>query len=417
LNWVLVVIGFLLIWKFLLPLVGLNSTASFWLSFAFTLTVVLLIGRFWPMMRIPIPFLHKIGVLPLVVILVVVMAIGGVFAGFGLPSPGASVSGGTATPSGAAASSGSCAASIANKEILGKASNLYLNGYDKESSTPSTVVDLATSAWIYRNTQDNAGYSSATTATSGTSTAGFAVGDTIYVFGGNSTYYVEPYSACVDSEAKSVNLNAHRLAATTNLQTVCYDSTASATLTAGVSGLTDYNLTLGSSDTKYIYCELTNNVANRAFVYDGIAIAKFYNISNVVPMSDDLGNTYTAVATPLSFQSKNINVSADAATSPNINKDYVIYQISSPKILSQWDTVKVKFKVETTSNDPRSSTENSTSFNGFALLWVDAGAARGDDGRTYLDIFSHDVAQDNKGISETLTSPAGKDNGAVIGAN
>jgi hypothetical protein len=416
LQWVLVVIGFLLIWKFLLPLVGLSSTASFWLSAAFTLTVVLMIGRLWPMMRIPVPFLHKIGWVPLIIILVVILAIGGSFAKWGLPAPGAAISTG-ATPSGAAASTDACKASIGNDAILGKASTLYLNGYDKESNTPSSVVNLGSIGWIYRNIQDSAGYSSATTATSGTSTTGFAVGDTVYVFGGNTSYYIEPYSGCVDSESKSVNLNAHALAATTNLQTVCYDSTGAATLTAGVSSLTDYNLTLGSSDSKFIYCELTVNVANKAFVYDGIAVAKFYNISNVVPVSDDLGDTYTAAATPLSFQSQNVQLDASATAGQVINKDYVIYQIQSPKILSQWDTVKVKFKVETTSNDPRASTENTTSFNGFAVVWIDAGPARGDDGKTYLDIYSHDVAQSNKGISETLTSPLGKDNGVLIGAN
>ncbi len=407
-KWILVIVGFLLIWKFLLPLVGLSSSASFWISAVFTLATVLLIGKFWPVMRIPIPFLSGLGVLPLLAIIGITLFMGGALSTW-FPS-GTVVPSGT-TPSGAAASTDACQASVSNKDLVGKAATLYLNGYDKESSTPSTVWDLGSNAWVYRNVQTLAGYKGTTVSTAGTALAGFAVGDTVYVYGGNATVYVAPYSACVNSETPQVNLNSYKLATTGNLQVICYDSTGSATMTAGTSGKADYNLTLGSNDAKFIYCELTVNAANVAFIYDGVAIAKFFNISNVVPVSDDMGNTYTAVAPLLAFQAVNVGTPSTA-----INKDYIVYQIQSPKIMSQWDTVKVKFKVETTTNNPRTDTDDSATFNGFAVLFIDASNAKANDGSTFLDFYAHTTAQDNAGLAETLTSPAGKDNGALISA-
>ena len=59
---------------------------------------------------------------------------------------------------------------------------------------------------------------------------------------------------------------------------------------------------------------------------------------------------------------------------------------------------------------------NSTKFNGFAVVALDATQAKGADGAVYTDYYTHDSAESNVGMTETLTSPLGKDNGVLIAA-
>jgi hypothetical protein len=298
--------------------------------------------------------------------------------------------------------------SIVNKDLIGKAAAVTLSAWDLESATPySSTVDLGTGCWVYKNGR----YSNTSSGTIGTAiTSRFTVGDVATVYCGGTTYYADVAEKCIDSEAVDIDIDAHTMSATTDLSIVAYDSTGATALTAGVSGWTDYNVTLGAASEETIYLKLKDNVAHKAFRFGGWAVTEFTNVSDVYPSSG-----FTKEATPVYMSSLGINMVSTGTSLTNYTEDYVPYVRSSPLMLKQWEETKTQFIVKAHStNDPVGLTMNSTGFNGFAIVAFDATRSRGADGSIYDSYYTHDTSESNVGITETLTSPYGKDNGVLI---
>lgn len=414
LRWAVPLILLYGIWAYLLPMVGINPATSLILAAMFTLGAVVLVGRFFPAFALPIPMLSRIKPMwAAVLILIPVLTLGM----FGLPRLipnffAGQISGPIAAVAPVQIVTADVCKSSVNPELLGSAATLYINAWDMESNTPySVAVDLTTYCYVYRNGNSADNFVTATTDTSAATIAGFSVGDTVYIYCGGSSYYTELFSMCIDSATPAVNLVSHTASATTDLQIVGYDSSGSAALTAGTSSMQDYNMTLGASQEDVFYLKLTNNVANKAFQFDGWAVAKFTNIDECRPTSTE-GRSFTKSASVTFLESQAINVSSGTYNNP-ITKDYVPYVVSSPVLLREWEWIKDKFTIKATSTDPTGGT-NSTTFNGVAAVAFDVTYAKGDDGGAHFDFYSHDSGESNVGISETLTSPLGKDNGVLI---
>jgi len=307
----------------------------------------------------------------------------------------------------------SCADKV-SAEIRGKAATLYLNAWDQESNTPySSAVDLSTNCWVYKNGNSASDYVRTTSDTSDGTLTGFSVGDTIYIYCGGSSYYVDPLEGlCIDSETPNIDLNAHAIASESNLQMTLYDDTGSSTLTADTGGDCDYTMSQGAGSEDSIYAKLKVNVANKAYHFGGWAVATFYNISKVEPQHEE--GVYTKVGTPQHLES--VDIVTNSTNSKSITEDYVFYKIDRPILLHEWDSIKEQFVVEAddTNAPVGDCTASPDTLNGFAILAKDVTYSRGADGVVYFDAYTHDASESDVGLDETETSPAGKQTGVLV---
>jgi len=306
----------------------------------------------------------------------------------------------------------SCMSSVSD-EIRGTAATIDLNAWDLESNTPySSAVDFSTNCYIYKNGNAATDYVTTSADTSAATLSGYSVGDTIYMYCGGSTYYGEPVEGlCVQTQRFPVAINAHTIVAETDLSTTVFDDTGATALTAGDGGA-DYDMTLGAGGEDTIYAKLKVNVANKAYQFCGWGTFTFYNISSVTVLGDDAGGTYTKVASPLHMS--NLDVATNATATSTVYGTYTFFK-RSPLLLHEWDSVKTQINVKAhASNDPNGFGPTASTANGFALLAKDCAYARGDDGKMYLDIYSHDTSEADVGLGETEISPQGKTAGVTI---
>ena len=372
-----------------------------------TLTTILFVGasllllQYFGLLGLPIPIAKQMAL---------ILAIGGFIAVFLLGGFSGILQLGEVGQAPAPTAAG-CYDGVSD-ETRGLASTLYLDAWNLEADSPyATAIDFATSCWVYRKVDGTLEYVATTADTSAATLSNVAnVGDVVKIYCGGTTYYGEqnPVEICVEKVSKPVSFDGSAVVST--LQSVGYDSTGSAALTAGTSWASDYNITMGAGEEIVIYVNFKANEANKAFQFGALAIVKFFNISEVKPVSDSLGGTYTEVVTPTAFEGQAVAIGAST-----INKDYIIYKRNAPLMLHEWDEVKVKFSVKShATNDPIDSVVTNTSFNGFAIIFTDVQNARGADGMPYFDIHDHTTTEANVGFTETLTSPLGKDDGVLV---
>lgn len=309
------------------------------------------------------------------------------------------------TPSEPAPTAAECAVT---EELRGKQSTVTINAYDLEANNPySSQVSSATTVWVFK---DGTFLQKIDDVTSKDITV--PAGSSLSFYGGNGSLYVDTLEGyCVNSLDASVDLDVHSVQSEGNMQVTMYDETASSTLSAGDSDQEDYYVTMGSGEEKAVYFKLKNNGANAAFHWGGLAVAEFYNISSVEPASG-----FSAEATPDFLSSQDIQVNETSGNKQTINKDFKLFKKNSVEKLSEWESNKIQITVESdSSNDPIASTHN-INFNGFGLMALDATYARGADGEMYHDVHDHGASESNVGLTETVTSPLGKEVGALVEA-
>ena len=392
---------FLAIYWVLLPVIGFK--ASTLVSILFTLGIVLVLDYFKILPVFPIPLQKRVKLFLMIGLIGFSLWSAGYFASLKGLFPGTVVT----TPPTEKTELKGC---VVSEELKGKTATVYVNAWDLESDQPySSAVDLTTNCWVYRNGNKPINYVGTTTDTSSGTISGFSVGDTIYIYCGGSSYYVEPVEEfCIDTQTPTVNLNAHKMVSESDLQITAYDDTGSATLSSAT--YADYYITMGAGEKKAIYLKLKVNTANKAFNFGGWAIAKFYNISDVEPQ--DVEATYEKIGTPNFAEGVNVKVNESAGTT--ITKDYTIWKASSPILLREWDSIKEQFVIESDSTNDPVGNEGTTNFNGVAIVALDMQYARGADGKVYLDVYQHDSGEANVGLAEDLTSPYGKTSGVLI---
>jgi hypothetical protein len=297
-----------------------------------------------------------------------------------------------------------------SEELRGKESTIDINAWDLESNTPyASAID--TTAYIYKNGNGPENYVTTITDTSAYALSGFVVGDTVYIYGGDSSYYLEAVEGwCVDTQREPLSLNAHAIALESEMQVTGYDDTGSATLSAGTTNEDDYYITMGAGEQKAIHLKLKVNTANKAYQFCGWGVATFHNISSVEPQNVE--SRYTKEFTPNHMEGVGIIINETGGDT--ISEDYTVYKASSPVMLHEWDSIKEQFVVESDSNNDPIGNGGTTSLNGFAVISKDCTYARGDDGRVYLDFYQHDSGEGDVGLDETETSPYGKQVGVLI---
>lgn len=406
-KYIATIVAFLLAYYVLAGYLGI--TGGFLATILFAVLVVAVLSWFSPLFRISVLKNAKFRLYTIVTCFVGLFLLGG-FARYGFTLATLFPATQVTAPTLQLQTCADYVKSI-NPYLLGKSSTLTLNAWDMASNTPyASAVDAKVS--VYKNGDTADKYVATLTDTSAYQLSGFSVGDTISIYEDTPTsYYVDSQvGVCIDSETKSINLNAYSMADVADMETLGYDETGTATLTAGIPGAHDYNMTLGANEQKMIHVKVKVAAADKTFRFGGWAIATFFNISKVEVKGQE-GRVYTLSVTPTSFKNRNIKVGTLDTTT--INRDYSIYT-TSPILLREWESIKDAFIVYAdTANDPIDRT-NTVFFNGFAIVAVDSACARGDTGVTVCDFYKHDSAQGNVGVAEPLTAPAGKQVGILV---
>lgn len=163
--------------------------------------------------------------------------------------------------------------------------------------------------------------------------------------------------------------------------------------------------------TAKFWLKLKNNVASKAYWFGGWAYALGGDANDLDMLSDG----FTEVSAP---DWLNVPIDSDDAGGSGSNRTGGydgVFKINTPVMLHEWDSVKHNFNVQSTSTDPATSTTFSTQ-DAVYIGAVDAQYARGDDGKIYLDIYQHNTAESDVGLSEaaTLRHPVGGANTVVI---
>ena len=405
---VIFLIAAFLVYTFLLPWIGISG---FLASVLFTVGILAALKVFakqsWA-------FPWSIRGLWVVVILFLGALFGGIFSFAAIGNLGASMVSGEqiVQPLGEVTSAVPALCSVSS-ELQGKTSTLQVNAWDMESNTPySSAVDLLATCYLYKNGNSAENYVTVTSDTAaGSVTSGFAVGDTLYVYCANATYYTDPIEGlCLDKQEMPVNIKAHKIAGESNMAITGYDDTGGTALSAGTATQEDYYVTMGANEEQSLYLKLKVNAANMAYDLCGVATYALTNISSLKPA----GSEYTSVATP--EWGKNIAIKFNETGSLTVTKDYSFFKRSSALRLHEWESVKDEFVIKTTTTgDPVQSTnDESVSTSCAGALYVDCAWAKGGDGKMYYDFYVHDDGQADVGLAETETSPLGGQVGVVI---
>mgnify|MGYP000215090915 CR=1 FL=1 len=401
-RWMWFIILLLAVYFVVAPWVGVTGTLA---VIAFALALALTLDYFKVFRVFPFRLKKNIALILMLGLWGYTAFSAGWLAKLGLQLPTGAIQAGVKPP----AEPGAC---VVSEELKGKTATITVNAWDMESNTPySSAVDV-NPTYVFKNGNSAENYVKELSDTSAYSLSGFAVGDTLYAYGGGTSYYADPVEGwCVDSQAPTLSINAHAIASESNMQITGYDDTGSATLSAGTTNEDDYYITMGAGEEQAIYLKLKVNAANKAYQFCAWGVATFYNISSVEPQNVEA--TYTKIATPEHLESVAIKVN-ETSPATTITEDYTVYKASSPIMLHEWDSIKEQFVVKSDSSNDPVGNGGTSSLNGFAIIAKDCAYARGDDGRVYLDLYQHDSAESDVGLDETETSPYGKQVGVVI---
>lgn len=306
-------------------------------------------------------------------------------------------------PSQPSVTAGECQVS---DELLGKSSTVTVYAEDRAHATPTTTVNAT--SYVYTKDGSSEVYKQTLSETDG-DTLTAAVGDVIVVYPYGTSYYGDRQEFCVDSQSKTITIEAYNIQDESDMAVVLYDDDATTALSAGTSSEYDYTDALGADEAHVYYFKLRNNGADEVFDWLGVGTAAFYNISSVEVVSDySEGSGWRAAVTPTFM--KSVDVLVNETSGDTINKDYSLYKRDDGTLrLMEWESEKVKIEVNAhASNDPDGG-GGTTSLDGFAICALDAQHARDPVGNAVYDIHDHSSSEANVGLSETLTSPLGKE--------
>jgi len=239
-----------------------------------------------------------------------------------------------------------------------------------------------------------------------------ATGTVLSFYGGDTTYYLEPLLNHKVTIGDRIALKASTIQTEANMLVAAYDDTGATALGAGNSTQAeDYTIALGSGQSKAIYFKLSNNAADKN--YQIKAICTGYTGVNVSSLEVQ-GSDWTEVAMP-KVVSDTAVTHYDGETSDTTGeyKKCYVYKVGTNDalVLNEWsNTPLIKMIVKAKdSKDPGADAGENIFFSVMDGAW-----SRGSDGKGYFDFYQHDNSQGNVGLTETLSSPTGKQLGAII---
>ncbi len=301
---------------------------------------------------------------------------------------------------------------VSNTLLTGEAGTVTVKDYDRENNTKTTEV--AASWYVLDNGQlivNNAAVTSVDT----------SVGSPLEFYGTGTTYYGDKKTYSLNGiTTGTVSLDAHTIAAESSMTTTGYDNTAATALTADddAENTADYSLALGSGAQEVYYAKLKNGDDQSLFKLK--AICTFYPSNGNISDNKMVDADFTEVAIPLYLKNSVVSVNNDTASSAFLSyyKHCYVYKAGTDEViaLKGWEYTKLfQFVVEAVSSVNPAANEG----NNFGALMLDASYYLGNDGKIWLDFYTHDSNEytNTVGMAETITSPQGLQVGLVVEAS
>lgn len=304
----------------------------------------------------------------------------------------------------------SCLASV-TADNQGKSATLTYNAYDKANSAPlSNNVNANISIYKVSSMDDTSADNFLTTATdtTGGSLTTITAGSVVSIFGnGGVDYYVMPKTnICVNGQQGTVNLDAYAIAAESNIQSALFDSSGNA-LSAGNGG-TDKTTAMGASAKDQFSWEIKVNAANKAYYLGAVGFATGTNISDAYP----IGSAFKEVATPQHM--KDIAIAANSTAEATQTKTYTVFELTTPKLLTEYEKYRLDFKVEASANDPVGAPGTAGASEVYGLAKDATYIINPSSGVVELRIDDGTTSEADIGLAETETSPCGLQTGFCL---
>jgi hypothetical protein len=191
-----------------------------------------------------------------------------------------------------------------------------------------------------------------------------------------------------------------------------YDDTGSTALSAGNSSQAeDYILSLGAGQSKVVYIKLSNNAANADFKAKAICVG--WTGSNTSSMEIQGGDWSEGTLPDVVGDTGVTYYSGATSNTDGEYKDCYVYKKGTDNalLLNEWEDSPL-IKAVIAAKDSKNPNADGGDNVFFTIL--DGAWARGSDGKGYFDFYQHDGAEGNVGLSETLSSPTGKQLGALV---
>lgn len=234
--------------------------------------------------------------------------------------------------------------------------------------------------------------------------------DTVLSFyGGDGTYYLVPTTNRKITVGDKVTLNGATIQTEANMVITVYDDTGSTALSAATNTTyNDYKATLGSGQEETIYIKVSNNAADKRFNIKAICTGvEGTNVSSI----EITGSDWSKSILPTVVETAQVTTTLDDATTTTAKyATCYVYKAGTNEVISldEWeDSPLIKAKINAiTAKNPAADVVFFTVMDG---AW-----ARGSDGKGYFDFYQHVDSEANVGLTETLSSPLGKQLGAIV---
>jgi hypothetical protein len=278
-----------------------------------------------------------------------------------------------------------------------------------------------TTCWTYSNGNTAGQY--LTTLSSGSNTQ-FSVGDSMYVYCGNTssstaTYYVEPIEGeCLDTKTSTLEVIAHKSIARASMSGAAFDRNMNALTAGGNTTTADYDLTLGANQEEPVYAEWTIAAANSAYNAIGIAIAVWNDIAYAKPANDQ---GLSIGVTPDYLKAIKVGGEVyDGNQTLTFDTYYFGSQaLPSPKLLKAYDSLKIKLLVKGGATDPSATDNVFSTIDGVVVCLLDGQYTKDTAGNVFMDLHNHaeSGSQADVGVPNLFMTPVGSEDCIVFEGN
>lgn len=339
---------------------------------------------------------------------------------------------GSVTEKAVGGAGGTAPAAGGEKIRTGEAAALSITPIDIAGNSMTSKTDVNIS--VYQADRSNSPivrYTSYSATADGDVTTGIVTGKTYKIYAIDSSYVFmedDVVSVTVDEAREPVDVYVHTRVAESNLQFKCYDPDTGSELDAAAdTSKADYNLSLGADQVKTIECRLSVNTADKAIAVGAIGVLYQNDVEDVKLLSvqarDVSGtaplvskNYYLKPATSYKFKTgavpkhmKSLTFDSSLVKGSAWND---IYMLEDHPVLREWETLSIKFSVDTSSTDPTYATDSTADL--LCLIVKDWAPYESKDRSVKWGIADDTDSQADVGLDETDNSPQGKQSGVCI---
>jgi len=225
---------------------------------------------------------------------------------------------------------------------------------------------------------------------------------------------------CVDTRAETYTFKAYDIIAQSSMAVAMYDKNMNVLASGNNSSQEDFKMDMGADDTEYVYFELTNSGADDMYDFKTVCTGYQNEVDDVKLLEIQKGGkVYTDFekTTPAKNVSDATIESTVAATAAQYKTCWSYAEgVDSALRLTESESLLLKFEVK---SDPTSApgTDDTATGDIFYIMAFDGAYKLNQAGdQAEFGWFDSSTSEDPSklGVAETMTSPLGKQVGAVV---